>query len=133
MYRKHENCGRTSITTDRANCEVPEPEETGRSPAFFAAGVLSALLAFPLYCMLFLMFTCRPTQLKKVPSDCAGPPEETSTVRSKISFTPKPFLSSGTYTPPNLVGVSWRSVVTDASSPNELLNCSFRPRYRFMR
>merc|ERR1719197_189281 len=48
------------------NSFVPEPEETGRSPAFFAAGVLSALLMFPLYCMLFLMFTCRPTQLKKV-------------------------------------------------------------------
>merc|ERR1719313_353432 len=33
---------------------------------YVASGVLSALLAFPLYCLLYVMFTCRPTQLKKV-------------------------------------------------------------------
>merc|ERR1719407_297392 len=42
------------------------PNTFANQNQWLPAGVLSGLLIFPVYCILFIMFTIRPTQLKKV-------------------------------------------------------------------
>merc|ERR1719174_2710591 len=45
---------------------IGSPNTFANQNQWLPAGVLSGLLIFPIYCILFIMFTIRPTALKKV-------------------------------------------------------------------